>query len=275
MMSQNEMTFEQSKLGRCKLFFAILSMLFVGLVCIAVVVLSAKAAAKTDSTDNENMIVETMSNEPAVADLMKEYNSIIPDSSRIGYDHDAIVKSIESKEAHEKAPVAVSFDEDEVDSAKIEEEIIEPVIKEVVKVEEVVPVAAPVKEEKKEAVEASNEKEETVEETTYVEYTWSGSVLTPSMGVNYGPSGKETYYNLWMGGVVSIMRNMGFDEEHYPYWVRSDGCKMLGDYIMVAANLDLRPRGSLVECSLGTAIVCDTGGFAYNDMYQLDIAVDW
>ena len=101
---------------------------------------------------------------------------------------------------------------------------------------------------------------------------WDGSVLTRSKGVNYGPSGKETYYNLPMEGVVNIMRRMGNTD---PYWVRDDGCKMLGDYIMVAANLDVHPRGSLVETSLGTAIVCDTGGFAKNNPTQLDIAVNW
>lgn len=103
-------------------------------------------------------------------------------------------------------------------------------------------------------------------------YTWNGSVLTRSSGVNYGPSGKETYYNLNMSGVVSIMRSMGNNDE---YWVRNDGCKMLGDYIMVAANLSVHPRGSLVETSLGTGIVCDTGGFAANNPTQIDIAVNW
>lgn len=103
-------------------------------------------------------------------------------------------------------------------------------------------------------------------------YTWNGSVLTPSKGVNYGPSGKETYYNLPMSGVVSIMRSRGNND---PYWVRDDGCKMLGNYIMVAANLNVHPRGSLVETSLGTAIVCDTGGFAASNPNQLDIAVSW
>ena len=105
--------------------------------------------------------------------------------------------------------------------------------------------------------------------------SWDGSKLTASMGVNYGPQGKETYYNLPMGGVVSIMRGMGFDESEYPYWEREDGCKMLGPYIMVAANLDVFPRGSTVECSLGMALVCDTGGFAYDNPYQLDIATNW
>ena len=50
---------------------------------------------------------------------------------------------------------------------------------------------------------------------------------------------------------------------------------MFGDYVMVAANLDIRPKGTLVETSLGTGIVCDTGGFANSNMYQLDIATTW
>lgn len=99
--------------------------------------------------------------------------------------------------------------------------------------------------------------------------------LNPSNGTVQGPSGKETYYNLDMSGVISIMRNMGFDEENYPYWVRDDGCKMLGSYIMCAANLEIHPRGTLVESTLGTCLVCDTGGFAYNNQYQIDIAVTW
>lgn len=104
------------------------------------------------------------------------------------------------------------------------------------------------------------------------EHRWKGPVLSKGRGVNYGPSGKETYYNLNMSGVVSIMRGMGNTDE---YWVRYDGCKMLGDYIMVAANLNLHPRGSIVETSLGEGIVCDTGGFAHNNPTQLDIAVTW
>lgn len=103
-------------------------------------------------------------------------------------------------------------------------------------------------------------------------YKWDGSKLTRSGGVNYGPSGKETYYNLDMSGVVRIMRDMGNNDK---YWVRDDGCKMLGDYIMVAANLSVRPRGSLVPTSLGMGIVCDTGTFAETNPYQLDIAVTW
>ena len=91
----------------------------------------------------------------------------------------------------------------------------------------------------------------------------------------YGPSGKETYYNLNMSGVINIMRGMGFSEDEYPYWIRDDGVKMLGDYVMVAADLSIRPRGSTIPCSLGTGLVCDTGAFIYSDSTQLDIAVAW
>ena len=65
------------------------------------------------------------------------------------------------------------------------------------------------------------------------------------------------------------MRNMGNSD---PYWVRDDGVKMLGDYVMVAADLQEHPRGSIVESSLGTSIVVDTGCLEKD---QLDIAVDW
>lgn len=106
-------------------------------------------------------------------------------------------------------------------------------------------------------------------------FIWDGPVLTASKGVNYGPSGKETYYNLPMGGVVRIMRNMGFSESEFPYWVREDGVKMLGPYCLCACNLSVHPRGSLVETSLGKGICADTGGFAKNNPYQIDIATSW
>ena len=118
-----------------------------------------------------------------------------------------------------------------------------------------------------------NELIETVfESEEYSTPAYNGSILTASSGVNYYGSQRETYYNLDMSGCIDIMRSMGNTDE---YWVREDGCKMLGNYIMCAANLDVYPRGSLVETSLGTAIVVDTGGFADSDPYQIDIAVTW
>ena len=100
----------------------------------------------------------------------------------------------------------------------------------------------------------------------------TGAKLTPSAGVFQGPSGKETYYNLPMQGVVSIAKSMGIEGD---YWVRDDGVKMYGDYVMVAANLSIRPRGSLIQTSLGMGIVLDTGGFASSNPTQLDIATNW
>ena len=107
---------------------------------------------------------------------------------------------------------------------------------------------------------------------TYEQSTDPG-VLTKQKGVNYNANNnKETYYNLPMNGVINNAKAQGIEGE---YWVREDGVKMYGDYIIVAANLDNYPRGSLVETSLGTGIVLDTGEFAVNNPEQFDIAVDW
>ncbi len=103
---------------------------------------------------------------------------------------------------------------------------------------------------------------------------YTGDVLNRSNGRIEGPSGQETYYNLPMGGVINLCEDLGIDLPG-EYWVRDDGVKMIGDYVMVAANLDVHPRGSIVDCSLGKAIVVDTGGFAKNNPNQLDIAVNW
>ena len=103
-------------------------------------------------------------------------------------------------------------------------------------------------------------------------FDYNGPVLSRSRGTTSGPSGKETYYNLNMSGCINIMSSRGF---HEPYWVRSDGVKMYGYYVMCAAGLSIRPKGSIVESSKGLAIVVDTGGFASRNPRQLDIAVTW
>lgn len=126
----------------------------------------------------------------------------------------------------------------------------------------------------KKAKEAAKKKEEE-KKLAVVETSYSGGKLTRSRGSIQGPSGKETYYNLNMNGIVSIMRRMGFSESEYPYNVRADGVKCLGPYVMVAAHLGNRPRGSKVQTSLGTGMVCDTGGFAANNPTQIDIATTW
>lgn len=105
--------------------------------------------------------------------------------------------------------------------------------------------------------------------------TSSNGCLTAAKGVHYGPSGKETYYNLNMGGCVSIMRGLGYSESEYPVWTDSRNVKYFGDYVMIAADLNTRPKGTLVETSLGTGIVVDTGGFAASNPTQIDIACNW
>ena len=102
-----------------------------------------------------------------------------------------------------------------------------------------------------------------------------GDKLTKSKGIFEGPSGRESWYNLPMSGVIRIMRGLGYSEEEYPYWVRSDGAKMFGEFILCAGNLELRPRGTIVETSLGAAIIADTGSFCKNDKTAIDLAVNW
>lgn len=130
--------------------------------------------------------------------------------------------------------------------------------------------------EEQEAARKAEEEKKKQEERTTVEtvaepQTGTG-VLNRTVGTVMGPSGKETFYNLDMGGVIAIMQSMGY---YADYWVREDGVKMYGDYIMVAANLSIRPKGTLVQTSLGMGIVVDTGGFAAMNPYQLDIATTW
>lgn len=99
-----------------------------------------------------------------------------------------------------------------------------------------------------------------------------GEHLTRQSGIFDGPSGKETYYNLPMERVVEYMEALGF---HDRYWIREDGVKMYGQYVMCAADLSIRPKGTIVETSLGQAIVCDTGTFVNQNRCQLDIATAW
>ena len=85
---------------------------------------------------------------------------------------------------------------------------------------------------------------------------------------------QETYYDLNMSGVMAnAARTCGV--EGY-YTIREDGVKVDADgYVIVAANLELYPRCSVVETSLGLGKVYDTGSFAVDNPEQFDIATDW
>lgn len=101
---------------------------------------------------------------------------------------------------------------------------------------------------------------------------YAGPQLSPKLGTIQGPSGKETYYNLDMVQVVIRAHQLGFEGD---YWIRNDGVKMLGDYIICACAFSIRPIGTIVETSLGDGICLDTGTFAYSDPYLIDIATSW
>lgn len=95
--------------------------------------------------------------------------------------------------------------------------------------------------------------------------------LTKELGRVHGSWEVETWYNLPMGRVIENMRKRGYCESDYPFWIREDGVKMLGDFVMVAADLNKYPRGSVVYTTLGQGLVCDTG----EDLSGFDIAVIW
>lgn len=94
-------------------------------------------------------------------------------------------------------------------------------------------------------------------------------ILTAHLGRITYLGHQETYYNLRMNRVVNNANNLGIPS---PYWVREDGCKMYGNYIIVAADYNYHPYGSLVVTSRGVGIVLDTGTFK-GDI--IDIATSW
>lgn len=100
----------------------------------------------------------------------------------------------------------------------------------------------------------------------------TGNHITPQSGTFNFEGHTETYYNLDMSVVVQVAQSRGIAGE---YHVREDGAKMLGDYIMVAADYSVHPYGSLVNTSLGMGIVVDTGGFIAWNPNGIDIATTW
>lgn len=100
---------------------------------------------------------------------------------------------------------------------------------------------------------------------------YSGTKLTASAGVVYGPSGKETYYNLNMSGVVANAQAAGISGT---YGVRADGVKTYNGLVIVAANTNVHAKGSIIQTSLGTGIVLDHC-VASESTGQLDIATTW
>ena len=116
--------------------------------------------------------------------------------------------------------------------------------------------------------------EVTVEEIPTEDIETPYSVLNKRMGVNYFNGQKETYYNLRMTGVIRLLDDMGIP--HGEYWVRDDGAKMLGEYIMLATDTNRIPKGTIWETSLGTGMIVDhcSGSESYPGVW-IDVAVNW
>lgn len=94
-------------------------------------------------------------------------------------------------------------------------------------------------------------------------------VLTASLGRIQFNGHSETYYNLPMQNVIQRAQNMGIPCE---YWERSDGVKMFGPWIIVAAHSS-KIRYSRIQTSLGEGIILDT--HTTNDTELIDIATTW
>ena len=95
------------------------------------------------------------------------------------------------------------------------------------------------------------------------------AVLTARAGrIQYG-NHIETWYDRPMGRVVARAQSMGIPCE---YWVRKDGVKMFGHWVIVAADPSVT-RYTIVETSLGQGIVLDTHTAGDPNLY--DIATDW
>lgn len=117
---------------------------------------------------------------------------------------------------------------------------------------------------------------EVVPPVKHIEAVGTRSVggLSKSKGVyfftdSHGVTHRETYYDLAMSSVIRFCGGS-------TYSVRADGAKVDKDgYILVAANLNLYPRCSVVETSLGLGKVYDTGDFTSNHPHGFDLATDW
>lgn len=94
-------------------------------------------------------------------------------------------------------------------------------------------------------------------------------ILTAALGrITYG-NHTESWYDLPMNRVVTNAQEAGIPCE---YWVRDDGVKMFGEWVIVASHPSV-PRYSLVETSLGTGIILDRHSVDNVNLY--DIATVW
>lgn len=95
-------------------------------------------------------------------------------------------------------------------------------------------------------------------------------ILIAKLGTIQYEGHKETWYNLNMNKVIERADSAtGLDDM---YWVRDDGCKMYGPWVIVAAHPS-KIRYTFVETSRGTGIILDA--HTAGDMELIDIATNW
>ena len=96
------------------------------------------------------------------------------------------------------------------------------------------------------------------------------TVLTAVKGVNNFCGHTEKYYNLSMRKVVKRAQDMGIPCE---YWVREDGVKMFGPWVICAAHPSVT-RYTRIDTNLGPGIVLDYNT-VYTDKTLIDIVTAW
>ena len=94
-------------------------------------------------------------------------------------------------------------------------------------------------------------------------------ILTATLGRITYNGHTETWYDLPMDKCVKRAQDMGIPCD---YWVRDDGVKMFGQWVIVAAHPS-KIRYTMVDTSLGEGIILDT--HEMNDTELIDIATTW
>jgi hypothetical protein len=95
------------------------------------------------------------------------------------------------------------------------------------------------------------------------------TILTAKLGTIEYQGHTETWYDLPMSKVVANAQEAGIPCE---YWIRDDGVKMFGEWVIVASHPSA-PKYSFVDTSLGLGIILDRHEMPDKNLY--DIATDW
>lgn len=97
-----------------------------------------------------------------------------------------------------------------------------------------------------------------------------GVMLTASIGRIQFNGHFETWYNLPMHNIERKAVENGYPDD---FWIRADGCRMIGHYIICAGAEDR--YGEVVETSRGEGLILDTGEFVREYPDAIDLAVTW